>query len=96
MKIYIAGRITGREIETAFKQFEQAENILKEWGEEIVNPMRLPHDHDKTWKSYMVECIAELVKCDSIYMLKGWQKSKGARLELHIAKKLNYKIFYQR
>lgn len=95
MRIYIAGRITGRKIETAYKQFEDAELTLNQWGEEIVNPMRLPHDHDKSWKAYMVECITELVKCDAIYMLKGWNKSKGARLELHLAKKLNLKIFYQ-
>lgn len=93
MKTYISGPITGLPIEQARKNFADAEARLKSAGMEVVNPMTLPHDHDKTWRSYMIECISELVKCDAIFMLHGWKNSKGARLELHIAKSLNLKIY---
>lgn len=43
----------------------------------------------------MKEDICRLTLCDSIFMLKGWWRSKGARLERHIAKVLGMKIIYQ-
>lgn len=36
--------------------------------------------------------ITALLDCDSIYMVKGWRKSKNARLEHFIALKLEMKI----
>jgi hypothetical protein len=44
----------------------------------------------------MVEDIRQLMTCDAIYMLKGWEKSKGASLEHHIAKELGLEIYYDR
>lgn len=92
MKIYIAGKITGMESE-ALKMFSLAEAILKKNNPEaeIVNPMRLSHDHDKTWESYMKECIKELVTCTHIFALPNWKESKGAKEEVRLAKKLKIK-----
>jgi len=69
MKIYISGKISGIE-EEAFKIFEACEKELMEQGFEVVNPMKLTHHHDKSWESYMKECIEALLSCGSIYMLK--------------------------
>jgi hypothetical protein len=40
------------------------------------------------WSDYMRYCIENLVHASSVYFLKGWQKSKGAVLERHIAETL--------
>ena len=32
--------------------------------------------------------IAQLVTCDQVALLDGWQQSKGAQLEVHIAEQL--------
>jgi hypothetical protein len=40
--------------------------------------------------------IKHLINCDDIYMLRGWWRSKGARLERHIAKVLGLGIVYQK
>jgi hypothetical protein len=95
MKIYIAGAISGDEI-NAKKRFEEAERQLKKQypSAEIVNPMTLPHDHDKTWRSYMNECITELVKCDNAYLIDGWMDSRGALLEFEIIRGLKINIIY--
>jgi hypothetical protein len=55
MKIYIAGKITGLDTEVAFGEFKRARLILENIypDSEIINPMELPHNHDKTWESYM-------------------------------------------
>ena len=92
-KCYIAGAVTGT---TDFKQrFADAEQDVTRMGMIAVNPVTLTHYHDKTWKSYMKECITALVDCDCIYLLNGWDKSKGANIELEIAASLQYPVYHQ-
>lgn len=95
MKIYISGAITGKPIEEALKQFDSAETELLAKGYEVINPMRLIHAENSKWEDYMRTDLINMLLCDSIYMLAGWYKSKGATLENHIAKKLKFKIIYQ-
>lgn len=93
-KIYIAGKITGR-IEEAEIEFSNAETELKEGGYEVVNPMKLPHKHDKEWRSYMRECIKALCDCDAIYLLPNWNKSEGAVIEHGLAVDLGFFRIYK-
>ena len=46
-----------------------------------------------SWEACMRSDIAELVKCDAIQLLHGWENSKGATLEHHIAERLGLQIF---
>jgi hypothetical protein len=94
-KIYISGKITGIEEEAAHI-FESASSLLQIQGYEIINPMTLPHNHDKSWESYMREDLKALLDCDSIYMLNGWNDSKGANLEYHIAISLGLEVIYEK
>lgn len=93
-KIYISGQITGIE-ETAYTLFLNAEVELKAQKHEVVNPMTLNHNHDKSWHSYMKEDIKALCDCDEIYMLSNWTESKGAIIEHTIAMVLGLKVKYQ-
>ncbi len=83
MKIYISGKITGMEVE-AKALFQQAEDKLTALGYDVVNPMKLPHEHDKEWISYMIECLKALKPCDGIYLIDNWNDSNGAIWELSI------------
>ena len=38
--------------------------------------------------------IAELVKCDGVALLPGWERSRGASLEAHIAHSLGMRLVY--
>ena len=93
MKIYISGKITG--LDNAKEIFDAAEKKVTETYQDaqIVNPMKLPHDHDKTWESYMRDCLVEMMRCDTIYVLENWEDSKGAKLEVALAIQLNFNIF---
>lgn len=100
MKIYISGKITGLPIEEAQAMFQAAEDhlneSLKEYNVEVVNPMKIDHSHGQTWEEFMREDIYALLSCDSIYMLKNWTDSKGARLECAIAKEIGLVISFEK
>lgn len=62
----------------------------------VINPCSLPHNHDRTWESYMIECLESIEKdADAIYLLRGWKLSDGARMEHELAVKLKKTIYYQ-
>jgi len=91
MIVYIAGKVSGIENE-ARVHFKRAEIKLKLQGYQVINPMELEHDHDKTWKSYMRDCIIAMMRADAIYLLPNWRESKGARIEVQLAHNLGIKI----
>ncbi len=94
-KVYIAGKISGIE-EKAFELFENAEQLLIKKGFEVVNPMKLPHNHDRTWESYMKECLTEMMKCEYIHPLPNYLESRGANIEVDLAKQLGITCIWVR
>ena len=38
-----------------------------------------------SWACFMRYDLLALLRCDAIYMLRGWELSHGARLELNVA-----------
>lgn len=89
-KIYLSGKITGMENEAKYV-FQTAEYIVKKDypDSEIINPIKLDHNHDKKWESYMKVCIKELIECDMMVLLPNWRDSRGAIMEYEIARNLN-------
>jgi len=93
--IYVAGKVTGMEAEAKIL-FKNAQKELEAIGYIVINPMELPDDHDKSWKSYMRVCLAEMVKADTIYLLNNWFDSDGARIERNLANDLQFDVIYQK
>lgn len=96
MKIYISGPITGHDTKEVFRNFEAAEKDLQRQGHRTINPLdnyipEIPRD----WVDYMVLDIAQLMRCEAIYMLTGWENSRGARIEHNIAREMELVIIYQ-
>ena len=96
MKVYVSGPISGIKNDNA-EAFAAAFVALAAAGHDPVSPIDIGHDlectmgRDPTWSEYMREDIKALMDCDGIYMLDGWEKSSGARLEEHIAMRLEIK-----
>ena len=91
MKLYIAGRITGVK-DLNFPAFHRAAAHLRGLGHQVVNPAEINPDHSKPWAECMKTDIQHLVSCDGLALLPGWGRSRGARLEHHIASELGLQI----
>ena len=94
MKVYISGQITSLKHDQYRKAFAAAAKFLEKEGHEAVDPSKLGKPEQRSWHYYMKKAIPQLCECDAIYMLKGWGNSKGAQLEMTIAKGLDMPIFY--
>lgn len=94
-KIYVSGKITGRDFQEALKHFSDATKMLREKGYEVINPMELEHNHDQSWENFMRVDLKGMLECDSLYMLSGWAESRGARVEWNLAKDLGFEFLYE-
>ena len=92
LKIYVAGPMTGLP-DLNFPAFHAEAARLRALGHEVINPAEINPDQHMTWLECMRTDIAALVFCDAIQLLPGWQNSKGATLEHHIAERLGLHIF---
>ena len=83
-KIYLSGSITK---DPHYKEkFNTAEKELSN-KYHVVNPIKLEHNHDKTWKSYMMECLKSLKGCEYIVNIDTKPiRSIGRDLELKKAR----------
>lgn len=89
-RIYVSGPISG--IKNYIHNFEAAENYLLGQGFEVVNPVKLPEQPN--YALFMRQDIKELLCCTHIYMLDKWWMSKGAIVELIVAKVCGVVISY--
>ena len=95
MKIYISGKITGLPIDECKAKFDERVKKLQSFNYEPISPMDLPHDHDKSWASYMIECLIALKECEAIHMMPCWRDSPGAMIEHDFAKRMSLIIIYE-
>lgn len=101
MKVYIAGPMTGIK-DWNFPAFFQAEEELTALGFDVINPAHndgatvqealqsagSPESPNKLWSDYMKRDLPHVMSVDMLCLLPGWQNSRGAQLEVHVAKAL--------
>ena len=91
MRVYLSGPMAGLP-ELNFPAFNAAAATLRAKGLTVVNPAELNPDTAMTWEQCMRADIKALCDCDALAMLPGWERSKGAHLELHVAHRLGMQI----
>ena len=96
--VYVAGPMTGIE-DFNFPAFAAAAERLKLNGYEVINPA----DNDNgdpeqaaqsgtPWEDYMRKDLADVLEADAVAVLPGWQRSRGASLEVTVATALGVPI----
>lgn len=92
MKIYIAGPMSGLP-DFNRAAFNHAHVFLGARGYVVLNPALLPDG--LTQAEYMDICLAMIRCADAVFMLRGWEKSAGARAENALAERLEMEIIFQ-
>jgi len=91
MRVYISGPMTGLP-DLNFPAFYAAAAELRARGLDVVNPAEINAENPGSWESCMRADIKALCDCDALVMLPGWERSKGAHLEVHLAHRLGMRI----
>lgn len=91
-----------------FPAFHAAAAKLRAQGIDAVNPAEInggadevvtcaamsPEQLQAHWRACMRNDITQLVTCEGIHLLPGWESSKGATLEHHIASALGLEVTF--
>lgn len=96
MKLYLSGPMTGYD-EFNYPAFHAFASMLRNRGHEVVSP---PEQDEISgldpkvakWEEFIRWDIRVLIDCEAIVLMDGWHKSRGARLEHHIADALGLKV----
>jgi hypothetical protein len=92
--VYVSGPMTGMP-NLNFPAFHRAAARLRADGHRVVNPAELATGMDADWHDCLrVDLIAMLHSCDRIALLPGWECSRGAVLEMHVATALGMRPIF--
>lgn len=104
-RIYIAGPMTGVPRFNRPK-FEEAARILRAHGWTVESPVEIAaafgSDNTIVTTPGMLDAVIEaelmkaLAKCDAIYLLPGWEDSRGAKRELWLALEKGLEVITER
>lgn len=94
-KVYISGAIAHYDMNERKEAFADAEQCLRGMGFSPVNPFKNGLPDEAHWREHMRADIRLLLDCEFIYMLQGWELSKGAKLELDVASSCGIKVLFE-
>ena len=94
MLVYLSGPISGDpEYE---EKFRAAEEALTSDGCTVLNPAKLSEAFPGLSENKYLQLALTLVTyANAVYMMKGWERSKGACIEYLLAKQDGKQIMYQ-
>lgn len=95
MKIYLSGKISGTDLTHTHKRFSDVATTLRALGHEVTNPLCNGLSETDPWEDHIAKDIINLIGCEGIYMLQGWEDSQGARIEHAVAKEIGLKVMYE-
>lgn len=94
-RIYIAGPMSGLP-DLNYPAFNAEAARLRALGYHVENPAENPKPSCGSWLAYMRMAITQLVTCDAIALLDGWQDSRGACVERTLADGLGLEVYRAR
>ena len=90
MKIYISGPISGYNLNERKAAFGKVQEYLLNKGyKQPVNPFS---SEVKSYSDYMRADLKLLLDCDAIFLMNGWNHSKGCIAERNVAEICGMKI----
>ena len=110
MILYLAGQMAGIP-DLNWPAFDAAALRLRGEGHEVINPAEMDredgisaevwenateHGKNQMMRDVFTKDFSSLLTCDGIALLPGWEKSRGARVELAIAQMMRMPVLCAR
>ncbi|MDR7253749.1 hypothetical protein J2X46_002739 [Nocardioides sp. BE266] len=92
MRLYVAGPMSGLP-DFNYRAFFDAAAALRGAGYEVENPAENELEGEASWLAFMRMSLVQISKVDGLALLPGWQDSRGASLEVHIAEALGLRLW---
>ena len=99
--VYLSGQIKGLHIEEARKNFERASKNFDWDNTAIIHPieyaegLRKRAGRDLSESEILLAELKEIQNVEMVFMLRGWEKSKGATIEKLFAEYCGKIIMYE-
>ena len=92
-RLYVAGPMSNVGPPTwNFPAFNAAAEGLRAAGYDVVNPADHGINDGWEWADYMRLALSAMLTCEGVATLPGWLESRGATLEVHVAKALGMPV----
>lgn len=89
--IYVAGPMTGLP-EFNYPAFRAAASELRHLGYEVEDPSANTNPTPDDYHGWLRAGLAQLIRCDGVALLDGWEASGGARLEVNVGATLGLRV----
>lgn len=90
---YVSGPMTGLP-EFNYPAFAAATTLLEGKGHMVLSPHSVGQHEGWEWEDYMKAAVQLQTECDAVYMLPGWSRSRGGRVEHGLATTFGQSINY--
>jgi len=90
-RIYVAGPMTGLP-EFNYPAFRTATEELLARGYDVEDPSTNSNPTLGDYHGWLRAGLAQLIRCDAVALLPGWEASGGARLEVNVAATLGMRV----
>ena len=91
MLIYISGPMTGLQ-DFNYPHFNRVAAELRSQDHDVINPASC---FEVSWLESILRDIELVAQADAIFLLRGWERSFGARIEKLVAEKFDLEILYE-
>lgn len=86
-KYYLSGPMTGLP-DNNYPEFNRVSASLRTHGMRVINPAENTPPSCGTWAGWMRKALIQVAMADGVIVLPGWEKSRGAKLEVYVASQL--------
>lgn len=93
MRTYIAGKMSG-EPDFGYPKFHKYARLWRAFGHDVLNPAeRFNGRTDLDYEIYINHSMIDLIACDAVAAIPGWEESKGASLEIQYARTVGKPVY---